>query len=94
MYFRAYPISIEGLSCVQIQLVGTSKGDIKKQDRKYQVVSYEVSKGELEIKILNTELVDKSLGDSLGIKRAFLKHKGNNDLFRHLGKFRKVTEKS
>ena len=93
-YYRAYPIKVDGLTCVQIQLIGTADGDIDKGDRKYQVVTYSMSNGELEIKTLNTDLVDKDLRDTASIRQAFLKNKDNKDLFRNPGKFRRVKVKS
>lgn len=94
MYYRAYPIRVDGIPCVQIQLIGTADGDIKKGKRKYQVAAYSISNGELEIKTLNTDLVDKDLRDTASIKQAFLKNKDNKDLFRNPGKFRRVKMKS
>ena len=93
-YYRAYPIKVDGISCVQIQLIGTADGDIKKGERKYQVATYSISNGELEIKTLNTDLVDKDLRDTASIKQAFLKNKDNKDLFTNPGKFRRVKVKS
>lgn len=94
MYFRGYPIKIEGVSCVQIQLIGDVDGDVKKEDRKYQVVSYALSKGELEIRTLNTDLVDKDLQDSAKLRQAFLKNKDNKELFKDPGKFRRIKGKN
>jgi hypothetical protein len=93
MYYRAYPIKVDGIPCVQIQLIGSAEGGIK-EDRKYQVTTYSMSNGELEIKTLNTDLVDKDLKDTASIKQAFLKNKDNKDLFRNPGKFRRVKVKS
>jgi hypothetical protein len=93
MYYRAYPIKVDGVPCVQIQLIGNAEGGIK-EDRKYQVVKYVLSNGELEIKTLNTDLIDKDLPDTASIKQAFVKNKDNRDLFRNPGKFRRVRVKS
>ena len=93
-YYRAYPVKIEGISCVQIQLIGTADGDVKKGERKYQVATYTVSGNKLEIKTLNTGLVNKDLKDTASIREAFLKHKDNKDLFTNPGRFRRVTVKS
>lgn len=94
MYYRAYPIRVDGLPCVQIQLIGTADGDVKKGDRKYQVATYTIANGELEIKTLNTDLVDKDLPDTASIRQAFLKNKDNKGLFTNPGKFRRVRVKS
>ncbi len=93
-YFRGYPINVGGVPCVQIQLIGTSEGDIKKDERDFHAVSYKRSKDELTVKILNKSLVDPSLESSSDLKKAFLKHKDKADLFISPGKFRKVNKKS
>ena len=90
-YFRGYPIRIGGISCVQIQLIGDSNGDIKTGDRKYHVVSYQFVNGELDIKTLNTDLVDKNIKDRNKLEKAFLKNKNKGELFRNPAKFRKVA---
>jgi hypothetical protein len=92
-YYRAYPIKVDGVSCVQLQTIGDSEGDIK-DDRKYHVVTYSVSNGELEIKVLNTDLIDRDLRDTASIKQAFLKNRDNKNLFTNPGKFRRVKVKS
>lgn len=93
LYYRAYPIKVAGISCVQIQQIGTADGDVK-EARKYQVAKYSVSNGELEIKLLNTDLIDKDIRDTTSLKHAFLKNKDNKDLFANPGKFRRVKMKS
>ena len=93
LYFRGYPVKVEGVSCVQIQQIGTADGDIEKEDRKYQVISYTLSNGELEIRTLNTDL-DKNLPDGAALRGALLKHKDNKDLFNNPGKFRRVKERN
>lgn len=92
-YFRGYPIKIGNISCVQIQLIGDSNGDIKKEERKYQVVSYRLSKDELEIKTLNTDLVDKDLKESNKLRKAFMKNSGNKELFQNPVKFVRCVKK-
>ncbi len=90
-YFRGYPIRIGGVSCVQIRLIGDSNGDIKTGERKYQVVSYQFINGELEIKTLNTDLVDNNIKDRNKLNKAFLKNKNKGELFRNPARFRKVA---
>ena len=93
MYFRGYPVKIGDVSCVQLQEVGTADGQIKDEDRKYHVVSYSLSNGELEIRTLNTDLVDDNLQESAELKRAFLNNEKDKDLFKVLRKFRKAANK-
>lgn len=93
MYFRGYPLMIDGMTYMQIQLIGTKNGDVEKKDRRFHVVSYALSDSLLEIRTLNSWLVDKNLKDSARLMEAFLKNKDNKDLFKDPGKFRKAQKK-
>jgi hypothetical protein len=92
-YYRAYPIKVDGISCVQVQQIGTAQGDFK-EDKKYDVVTYSIFKDEMEIKVLNTDLVGQDLRDSAALRQAFLKNKDKKNLFTNPGKFRRVKVKS
>lgn len=92
-YFRGYTVRIGGVSCVQIQLIGDSNGAIKTGERMYQVVSYQFVNGELEIKTLNTDLVDTNLKDRNKLKKAFLMNKNKGELFINPVMFRKAVKK-
>jgi hypothetical protein len=93
MYFRAYPVKLGEVSCVQLQAIGTSEGPPDKEEKNlYHVASYRLKKAELEIKLLNTELVDDELKTTAALARSFLKHKGNKKLFINPGKFRRVKK--
>ena len=94
MYFRGYPIKIGDIPCVQIQLIGTEEGNLDKNNKElFQVVSYQLSHGDLIIKTLNSNLVGDDLRDSEALKKAFLKHKNDKDLFQDPGRFRKIEKK-
>jgi len=92
-YFRGYPIKIRNISCVQIRLIGDSGGDIKTEERKYHVISYQFVKGELEIKTLNTDLVDKNLKNSRKLRKAFIKNSGKKELFQNPVRFKRYVKK-
>jgi len=92
-YFRGYPIKIGNISCVQIQLIGDTNGDVKKEERKYHVVSYELSNDGLEIKTLNTDLVDKNLKESSKLRKAFVKNRGDMKLFQDPVMFMRCLKK-
>ena len=93
-YFRAYPIKIGGVSCIQIQAIGKAGRDIGKEEKKYDVISYSLSNNEVEIKTLNTYVIDENIKDSAGLKEAFMKNRDNKDLFANPGRFRRVREKN
>ena len=90
IYYRGYPIKIEGISCVQLQIIGTNAGAPKKDETElFYAVSYQLTEGQLEIKTLDTDLVNDDLKTTDELRKAFLKHKDNKDLFKGPGVFRK-----
>ena len=91
MYFRAYPIKFGGVSCVQLQAIGSNEGPPDQGEKGlYHVASYQLSDAKLEIKLLNEKLVDDELKKSADLPRAFLKHKENKNLFVNPVKFRHI----
>jgi len=95
MYYRGYPIRVGDTSCVQIQVIGTNLGPPKKSIKDlFHVVSYEVTNGVLELRSLNTNLVDEDLKGSQALKEAFLRHKDHKNLFIDPGRFKRVEEPS
>lgn len=93
LYYRAYPIKIDGVSCVQIQVIGTNEGPPKNEEKElFHVVSYQLMDGKLEIRSMNTDLIDDDLKTTDELREAFLKHKDNKDLFKYPGVFRKIKK--
>lgn len=92
-YYRGYPIKIGGVSCVQLQIIGTDEGPLQKDEKGlFSVASYHLTAGKLEINLLNTDLVDDALKTSAELRQAFLKHKDNKELFEDPGVFRKIKK--
>ena len=93
IYFRAYPIELGGIACVQFKAVGTGEGPVDKDEKSlFHVLSYRIVDGELVVGLLNTELVDKGLTSSAALREAFLEHKDAPDLFTDEIKFRKAAQ--
>jgi len=93
LYYRCYPIKIGGVSCVQLQVIGTGDGPLKKDEKDlFHVVSHQLANAELEIKLLNTDLVDDDLKTTEALRQSFLNHKGNKDLFTNPGKFKRIEK--
>jgi hypothetical protein len=93
MYFRAYPIKVGNVSCLQLQLIGTSSGPAPKNEPQYHVALYQINGDELSIRMMNTNIVDSKLG-SAAMREAFLKNQADEKLFREPGKFRRVKKNS
>ena len=92
-YYRGYPIKIGGISCVQLQIIGTDDGPLQKHEKNlFHVVSYRLTDGQLEIKTLNTDLVNAELKTTDSLRDAFLKHKDSKELFKDPGVFRKIKK--
>ena len=92
-YYRGYPIKIGGISCVQLQVIGTEDGMPKKKAKAlFAVVSYELKKDILEIRTLNTDLVDDDLKTTEALVQAFLNHKDNKDLFTDSVRFKQLKD--
>lgn len=93
IYFRAYPISVGDVPCVQFEAIGSKEGAVEKDEKKrFHVVAHRLAGDSLEIKLLNTERVDKSLGDSEALLKAFIEHKDDADLFIDPVTFKKVAQ--
>ncbi len=91
LYFRSYPIKVDGKAYLQIQLIGSEAGPVKETDRKYDVLSYKVSGDLLQISMLNTKIVPKTITDTQGLLKAFQDNQNNPELFVNSVKFRKLA---
>jgi hypothetical protein len=93
LYFRGYAINIGGISCVQLQIVGNENGPLRRDEKDiFHVASYLLENGELHVTMLNAELVSDELTESEALRKAFLKHKGNKNLFANPGRFGRVKD--
>ena len=90
LYYRGYPIEIGGISCVQLEVIGDQNGSVGKDNKGYNVVTYQLKEGQLEIRLLNTKLVSDDLKTTDELMRAFLEQKDHEELFNDPGFFRRV----
>jgi len=91
IYWRGYPIKIGGVSCVQLKALGTDEGPVPPSEKElFQVVSYRMSKGHLIVKTLNADLITNKLKGSDELKKAFLNHQDNENLFSDPSRFKKI----
>jgi hypothetical protein len=89
MYFRAYPLKVGDISCVQLQLIGNSSGPLAKTEPAYQVAFVTLTGDEVTVRMMNTSVVGRDL-HSPALREAFLKNSKSTDLFREPVKFRRV----
>lgn len=93
IHYRAYPVELGGIRCVQLKAIGDDKGPLggdKSLTTPYQVVSYETEDAVLVIRTLNDKLFPGSLETTEALQEAFLKNKDKEDLFTNPERYRKI----
>ena len=91
LFFRAYLIDIGGLSCLQVQVLGTDKGPVEAADDTFDVVSYKPEGAWLDVGVLNPQVVDKNATSTAALVNLFMKGRASPALFTPHAKFRKVN---
>jgi len=89
-YYRGYPVQVGGLTCVQLQVIGTPEGMPGSGTKPFVPVSYGIADGQLEVRVPNTDLIDVNLHGSAALRQAFLAHKDDPRLFRDPVRFRRL----
>ena len=92
LYYRCYPVKIDGVACVQLEIIGSRNGTPGDEKDLFHVASYRLADHELEIELLNTGLVDDSLTTTEALAEAFRKHRDNKELFAYPEKFTRVKQ--
>ncbi len=91
LYFRGYQILIGGVSAVQLELLGSDDESVSPDDEDlFMVASYQMVDGELEVKTLNTNLINDELTDSESLRKAFIEHEDHPELFNDPGRFKRM----
>jgi len=91
LFFRAYPIELEGGRYIQTQLIGTAEGPVKPEDRKFSLLKVKQSGDSLEIlTIYGSVLGVREDGDTAALRAAFAKHRDDPKLFRDPGTFKRI----
>ena len=88
-YFRGYPVKIGDVAFVQLQVIGTMEGLPEKDSAPFYAVSYQLSDDGLTVRTLNLDLVEEEVKGSEALRKAFLEHKDDPDLFRDPGRFKR-----
>jgi hypothetical protein len=93
VYFKAYPVEIEGKKYVQTQLIGSGQESAPDEYRKFQLITYNLEDKQLELYVLNANVVDSEISDSETLRKQFIAKKDNAKLFNGPIKFVKVEPK-
>ncbi len=81
MFARACFWRGSGMLLVQLDWFGTAQAKIPEDNRTYQFASYSVEGDAIQIRLLNTEVVNKDIGSSEELVKAIADNKTNPSLF-------------
>lgn len=81
VFYRGYNIKVGKVSCVQVQVIGNDYGPVGEAMGSYDVVTYGLKNDVLAFQTLNSKKVSEKLKTSAALRRAFLKHQNDKDLF-------------
>lgn len=90
MYFRVYPVTIDGLKLVQLQWLGYQQHALKGTEKPYQLCRYRLDQDILTIQVLNGKVLDREAETSEALRQSLLENKSNPELFQDPGRFRKL----
>ena len=90
LYFRAFAVEIAGHSYIQTQLIGTRKGPVKPEDRKYHLFKASLTDDTLSLRAIDPKVLGTETGDTATLRAALSKHLDDPDLFQKPGVFKRV----
>jgi len=95
LYLRAYIVELSDLpGLIQLECIGADNKPVDTNNKSiYHLAKYKFKNDNvLELKILNTDIVDKSCKSSKELKTKILENKKNIELFNNPGMFRRVKK--
>ncbi len=90
MYARACLCRTAGMTLVQLEWIGTAKGDLPSDKRIFQYASYTVASNSITIRLLNADIVAKDANSTKALARSIADNKDKPDLFRDEMVFKKT----
>jgi len=92
IYLRAYHVRLDDLSLlIQIECIGLQNEPVDIKDTSiYHLLRYKLKGRNLELKILNSDIIDTNCKTSLRLKEKILANKENSQLFVNPAIFRKA----
>jgi len=88
LYFRAYPICVEGLELLQLEWIQANPDG----HERYLVCRYAVQDGVLTVETLNDDVISDDIKDSAALREALLANRDNPDLFDSPDRYRKLED--
>lgn len=92
MYARAAFWRGAGTTLVQLDWIGTARGEPPDGERTYQYAAYDLADDVLRIRLLNPDVVDRDIDTPSRLAAAIESNRGDPDLFREPMRFRRAGE--
>lgn len=92
MYARATLAPVAGLKLVQIEWVGTTRGNVADTNRVFQYATYSLAGDMLEVSLLDGEAVPQEIATTQELVQRLDKEQKSPDLFRKPMRFRNVKQ--
>jgi len=90
MFFRAFPIDLEGQRFIQLQLIGTEKGPVEETERRYHLLKARIDGGLLEVRTIDRHVLGEDAVRTQELREAFKRNKHDPKLFEKPVKFRRL----
>ena len=89
IYYRGYPIEVDGERYVQLQTIGNDDGEVPKSDEAiFAVAAYAFKDGLLEVRMLSEDVMGKTFTDRSAFQDAFMQNLKNPKLFEILDRYK------
>lgn len=82
MYARAWAARGAGLSLIQLQWIGTGKGEAPDEKKVFQLASYTIAGDKLTVRMVNGDKVGSSSATTDELAKALNAGKGGDDFYR------------
>jgi len=82
MYGRAWAAKGAGLPLLQVEWIGTGKGEVAREKKVFQVASYAIEGDKLTVRFVNSEAVGGSSATTDELAKALEAGKGKDDFYR------------
>lgn len=91
LYARAWSYHFAGHQFVQLRWIGTRAGTVPDNARVYQLATYQRHGDILDVRMLNTDLIDNDISSTGELRRSIRKHRNDPNLFRQTLRFHRLS---
>lgn len=92
MYARATLTPVASIPLLQLKWFGTAQGDLPTDPRVYQFVTFSRQDDRVTVRLLNSEVISKSISTSDALMQAIIQNKDKPNLFQEPMYFSRIAE--